>query len=101
MLYSTIDLAGDSVRAKLSALGATPRPGPTIEATLRIAHRRGAAALVPLLAARWWADPTSQVLPSPVPGQVTVSLITRPPQPAVLTGALPAIARGILGEDRP
>ncbi|MEU5946790.1 LysR family transcriptional regulator [Micromonospora sp. NPDC047465] len=97
VLYSTINLAGEIVRAKLSALGAAPQLGPTIEATLRIACHRQTPALVPLLAARWWANPGDQLLPSPVPGQVTISLITRPPQPAVLTQALPGITEGILG----
>ena len=101
VLYSTIDLAGETVRARLSALGAAPQRGPTVEATLRIARHRRTPALVPLLAARWWADPGAQVLPSPVPGQVTLSLITRPPQPAFLTRSLPAIAKGVLGAGEP
>ncbi|MEU6662074.1 LysR family transcriptional regulator [Streptomyces sp. NPDC046821] len=99
VLYSTIDLAGETVRAKLSALGAAPQPGPTTEATLRIARHRRTPALVPLLAARWWADPGDQILPSPVPGQATISLITRPPQPAALTQALPGITKQLLGTD--
>ena len=106
VLYSTIDLAGEPVRTRLSALGANPRPGPTIEATLRIARHRRVPALVPELAARWWSTPTDQVLPSTVPGQVTLSLVTRPPQPEALTRALPAITARILGsspdsQDRP
>ncbi|MFC7487167.1 LysR family transcriptional regulator [Knoellia sp. CPCC 206453] len=100
VLYSTIDLAGETVRGKLSALGAAPQLGPTIEATLRIARHRQTPALVPLLAARWWAHPGDRLLPSPVPGQVAISLVTRPPQPAVLTQALPGIAERVLGASR-
>ncbi|WP_432161851.1 LysR family transcriptional regulator [Streptomyces tendae] len=98
VLYSTIDLTAETVRARLSALGAAPRPGPTIEAALRIARHRRTPALVPLLAARWWSRAGDRLLPSPVPGQVTLSLLTRPPRPAVLTQSLPGIAERVLGD---
>ncbi|MER7015036.1 LysR family transcriptional regulator [Saccharopolyspora sp. NPDC000359] len=97
VLYSSIDLSGGHLHASLSKLGAAPRPGPTIEATLRIARHRRIPALVPDLAARWWNDPTDRLLPSPVAGKVTLSLVTRPPQPAYLTRALPTLAARILG----
>lgn len=54
VLYSSIDLAGEHLRTGLSGLGALPQPGPTIEATLRIARHRKVPAVVPDLAARWW-----------------------------------------------
>lgn len=97
VLCSTFDMATETVRAKLSALGAVPRPGPTVEATLHIARHRRIPALVPLLVARWWGTPQDHTLPSPVPGQVTISLVTRSPRPAALAAALPGIAHRLLG----
>ncbi len=97
VLYSTIDLAGRAVHQRLSDLGAIPRPGATIEATLRVARHLRCPALVPDLAARWYGAPGDRVVPSPVPGQVTLSLFSRPPQPSSLTQALPRIAQRILG----
>ncbi|WP_012183730.1 LysR family transcriptional regulator [Salinispora arenicola] len=96
VLYSSIDLAGEHLRAGLSGLGALPQPGPTIEATLRIARHRKVPAVVPDLAARWWDDPTDRLLPSPVPGKVMLSLVTRPPQPSRLAQVLPALTARIL-----
>ncbi|GIM87935.1 LysR family transcriptional regulator [Salinispora arenicola] len=96
VLYSSIDLAGEHLRTGLSGLGALPQPGPTIEATLRIARHRKVPAVVPDLAARWWDDPTDRLLPSPVPGKVMLSLVTRPPQPSRLAQVLPALTARIL-----
>ena len=106
VLYSSIDLAGEHLHADLSVLGALPQPGPTIEATLRIARQRKVPAVVPDLAARWWDDPTDRRLPSPVSGKVTLSLVTRPPQPSRLAQVLPALTARILNapqdsHDRP
>ncbi|WP_380162803.1 LysR family transcriptional regulator [Kineococcus sp. R86509] len=97
VLYNTIDLAGRSVHQRLSDLGAIPRPGATIEATLRVARHLHCPALVPELAARWYAAPGDRIVSSPVSGQVTLSLFSRPPQPSVLAQALPRIAERILG----
>ncbi|WP_028568687.1 LysR family transcriptional regulator [Salinispora tropica] len=97
VLYSSIDLTGKHLHAGLSGLGALPQPGPTIEATLRIARHRKVPAVVPDLAARWWDDPTDRLLPSPVPGKVKLSLVTRPPQPSRLAQVLPALTARILG----
>jgi len=97
VVYSTIDLAAEAVRKRLSALGAVPRPGVTIEATLRVARHRRCPALVPELIARWYAAPGDRIVPSPVAGRVSLSLVSRAPQPAVLTAALPRIAHRILG----
>ncbi|MCT1436246.1 LysR family transcriptional regulator [Brachybacterium paraconglomeratum] len=96
VLYSSIDLAGEHLHAGLSALGAIPQPGPTIETTLRMARHRKIPAVVPDLAARWWDDPGDRRLPSPVPGKVTLSLVTRPPQPPRLAQVLPALTARIL-----
>ncbi|MFJ1887206.1 MULTISPECIES: LysR family transcriptional regulator [unclassified Streptomyces] len=106
ILYSSIDLAGQHLHEALSALGARPRPGPTLEATLRIARHRKIPALVPALAARWWNDPGDTVLPSPVPGKVALHLVNRPPQHTLLARDLPALTARILGapqdsQDRP
>ncbi|MFE3146006.1 LysR substrate-binding domain-containing protein [Streptomyces sp. NPDC059218] len=84
VLYSSIDLAGQHLHEALSSLGAHPQPGPTIEASLRIARHRKILALVPALAARWWNDPGDTVLPSLVPGKVALHLVTRPPQHTLL-----------------
>lgn len=100
VLYSSIDLAGEHLHAGLSGLGALPQPGPTIEATLRIARHRKVPAVVPNLAARWWDDPTDRLLPSPVPGVVTLSLVTRPPRPSRLAQVLPALTARILSAPR-
>lgn len=97
VLYSSMDLAGGHLHAGLTGLGALPQPGPTIEATLRIARHRKVPAVVPDLAARWWDDPTDRLLTSPVPGKVRLSLVTRPPQPSHLAQVLPALTARILG----
>jgi DNA-binding transcriptional LysR family regulator len=100
VVYSLIDLAGETTHRRLSALGAVPRRGPTTEATLRIARELGCPALVPGLTARWYAAPGDRIVPSPVPGTVRVTLVTRAPQPAVLAEALPRITARVLGEGR-
>lgn len=97
VLYSSMDLAGGHLHAGLTGLGALPQPGPTIEATLRIARHRRVPAVVPVLAARWWDDRTDRLLPSPVPGKVVLSLVNRPPRPSHLAQVLPALTARILG----
>ncbi|GIJ11947.1 LysR family transcriptional regulator [Micromonospora andamanensis] len=101
VLYSTIDLAGELLHERLSALGALPCPGATTEATLRIARHHRCPALVPELVARWYAARGDRLVPSPMPGQVTVSLVSRSPQPSALTRALPRITNRILGTSWP
>ncbi|SKC41920.1 LysR family transcriptional regulator [Krasilnikoviella flava] len=100
VVYSLIDLAGEATHRRLSALGAVPRRGPTTEATLRIARELGCPALMPELTARWYAAPGDRIVPSPVPGAVRITLVTRTPQPAALTEALPRITARVLGEGR-
>jgi|GEM_PF-1736177 len=100
VVYSLIDLAGDVVHRRLSALGAAARRGPTTEATLRIARDLRCPALVPEFAARWYAAPGDRVVPSPVPGGVRITLVSRTPEPAVLTDALPRVAERVLGGGR-
>jgi len=97
VVYSTIDLAGEVRHQRLSALGAVPQPGATVEATLRVARHRGCPALVPDLAARWYAAPGDRIVPSPLTGEVSVSLVNRPPQPSALTQALPRMIQRIFG----
>ncbi|MEV6260976.1 LysR family transcriptional regulator [Streptomyces sp. NPDC051784] len=97
VLYSTFDRTGETVRQRLSALGAHPLPAPTIEAGLRIARHRRICALVPELAARWYHAPGDRIRTSPVPGQVTLSLVTRPPGSPVQADALDRIAARVLG----
>ncbi|MGW2179137.1 LysR family transcriptional regulator [Streptomyces sp. NPDC001732] len=97
VVYSTIDLAGEVVRQRLSSLGAVPRPGATLETTLRVARHRRCPALVPELAAHWYAAPGDRIVRSPVPGRTTLSVVNRLPQPATLATALPRLARRILG----
>ncbi len=101
VVYSLIDLAGETTHRRLSALGAVPRRGPTTEATLRIARELGCPALMPELTARWYAAPGDRVVPSPVPGVVRVTLVTRTPRPAALTDALPRITARVLGDVGP
>ncbi|NAZ75407.1 LysR family transcriptional regulator [Kineococcus sp. T13] len=97
VLHSTIDLAGQVLHRRLSALGALPRPGATIETSLRLARHLRCPAVVPRFAARWYAARGDRLLPSPVPWQVGVWMVSRPPRPAVLTEALPRIAERVLG----
>lgn len=97
VLYSTFDRTGETVRQRLSALGAHPLPAPTIEAGLRIARHRRICALVPELAARWYPAPGDRIQSSPVPGQVTLSLVARPPGPPVQADALERITARVLG----
>ncbi|MFI8948813.1 LysR family transcriptional regulator [Streptomyces sp. NPDC053750] len=97
VLYSTFDRTGETVRQRLSALGARPLPAPTIEAGLRIARHRRSCALVPELAARWYPAPGDRIQSSPVPGQVALSLVTRPPGSPVPADALERITARVLG----
>jgi DNA-binding transcriptional LysR family regulator len=98
VVYSTIDLAGDVLHQQVSARGATPRRGATIEATLRLARHLRCPALVPEFAARWYAAPCDRIVSSPVRSQVVISLVNRPPQAAALVQALPAIIDRVLGK---
>lgn len=97
--YSTIDLAGDVVHRRLTRLGARPAPGPTVEAALRLARHHGEPAIVPGIAARWYAAPGDRIGESPVRESVDLSLVSRPPTPPMLVAALPAIRRRLLGPD--
>ncbi|GLZ77959.1 hypothetical protein Afil01_27660 [Actinorhabdospora filicis] len=99
VIYSTIDRTGETLHNRLSALGAAPRRGTTIEATLRIARHRKVPALLSLLAARWWAAPGDRITPSPIPGRLTISLVARPPLPEFLDRALPGITGWIFGSE--
>ncbi len=96
VFYYAVDLAGEDARERLAALGARPRPGATMEATMLTARHRRCPALVPEFAARWYAAGDDQIVRSPLPGRVTVSLVTRPPQPSALVDVLPALRRHIL-----
>lgn len=97
VLYNTIDLAGESVRERLAALGAQPRAGTTIEATLRVARHRKWLALVPGIVAGWYGETSDQVVRSPVPGKVSVSLVTRRPPPQELVDVLPGLRQHLFG----
>lgn len=97
VFYSVIDLGGSVLTRRLSATGAVPRRGATIEATLQVARHHRCPALVPEFAARWYAVGGDRIAAAPVPGQVQLSLVSRPPQPSPLTDALPQITERILG----
>src|SRR5690625_994650 len=97
VFYSVIDLAGSVLSRRLSGMGAMPRRGATLEATLRVARYRRCPALLPEFAARWYAADGDRIVPVTIPGQVQLSLVSRPPQPSPLTGALPQITERILG----
>jgi len=56
---------------------------------------------MPELTARWYAAPGDRVVPSPVPGAVRVTLVTRTPRPAALTDALARITARVLGDVGP
>jgi DNA-binding transcriptional LysR family regulator len=101
IVYSSIDLAAEPLQARLSGLGATPRSGPTIEATLHIARRRKIPAVVPELAAHWWGNPTDRLLHAPGPDRITLTLVSRPPAPRILTDAIPELTARILGTSAP
>jgi hypothetical protein len=62
-----------------------------------VARHRGCPAPVPELAAHWYAARGDRTVPSPLPGRVNVSLVSRPPQPSALTRALPRIVERVLG----
>ncbi|MER5479296.1 LysR family transcriptional regulator [Streptomyces sp. NPDC002734] len=97
VLYSTFDRTGEAVRQRLSALGALPMPAPTIEAGLRIARHRRLCAVVPELAAHWYLAPGDRIRPSPVSGEVSLSLVARPPGSPVAADALERITAHVLG----
>ena len=98
VLYNTIDLAGESVRERLAALGAKPRAGTTIEATLRVARHRRWPALVPGFVANWYGEAGDRVVKSPIADKVSVSLVTRRPAPKVLLDVVPGLRRHVFGE---
>ncbi|HLR83321.1 MAG TPA: LysR family transcriptional regulator [Nocardioidaceae bacterium] len=97
VVYNTVDLAAEPVRERLSILGGSPRHGATVEAALRIARSRRAPALIPELAAHWYAASGDRILASPVPGELTLSLVTRPPPPTALAHAARRLSRRVLG----
>lgn len=98
VLYNTIDLASENVKARLVALGARPQALTTVDATLRVARHKRYPALVPEFVARWYAAKGDRIVESPVPGKVNISVITRRPPPRELLAVLPAIGRRVLGE---
>lgn len=101
VLYSVFDLSGERLREGLAALGVSPRPGPTSEATLRIAREAKIPAVIPELSARWWTNEKDTILPSPVPGNVVLHIVTRAPGVGILDAALQAMAQRILGQQAP
>lgn len=97
VIFSAIDLAGDEFHKKLSARGADPRRGATIEATVRLARHLECPAVVPEFAARWYLSAGDRIVTSPIRSGVDLSLVARSPLPHQLADAMPRIAQRVLG----
>ncbi|AJT40918.1 LysR family transcriptional regulator [Psychromicrobium lacuslunae] len=77
MPTASYDLRQDELRSRIIALGATPRPGATIVATMRMARLSKHAALVPRSAAVNDLHPGEQLLDLPFRWRLTLSLVAR------------------------
>lgn len=77
MPTATYDLRQDELRSRVIALGATPRPGATIVATMRMARLSKDPALVPRSAAINDLHQGEKLLDLPFRWRLTLSLVSR------------------------
>lgn len=91
VVYCALDLAADVLHRRLAELGAHARRGATAESTVRAARERGCVAVVPDMVAGWYAAPGDRIVPAPVRGRVTLSLVSRSPAPADVVDLVPAL----------
>lgn len=91
VVYCPLDLSGDVLQRRLTEQGAHARHGATAEAAVRMARERRCAVVLPDLVARWYAAPHDRIVPPPMRGRLTVSMVSRSPAPRELLDALPAL----------
>ncbi|MGS2614423.1 LysR family transcriptional regulator [Micromonospora sp. LZ34] len=89
----TYDMSTDTLHRRLSELGARPRPAATAETAVRMGRLLRAPVVLPRGLGVAYAEPAERVLPVPVPGRLTLFLVTRRPMPpglAAVVAGLPA-----------
>ncbi|MEU7690570.1 LysR family transcriptional regulator [Microbispora hainanensis] len=96
----TYDMSADTLHQRLSGLGARPRAAATAETAVRLARLLRCPAVLPRGLGLAYAQEGDRISAAPLPGRLTLFMVTRRPAPHELTamaGPLP----GRLGLRRP
>ncbi|GAB3131804.1 LysR family transcriptional regulator [Microbispora hainanensis] len=96
----TYDMSADTLHRRLSGLGARPRAAATAETAVRLARLLRCPAVLPRGLGLAYAQEGDRISAAPLPGRLTLFMVTRRPAPRELTavaGPLP----GRLGLRRP
>ncbi len=98
--YITYDLGAADLHARLAGLGAHPRRGATVGATLAMARRQGQPAVVPRSALAEALRPGERIAELPFTRRLVLSMVSRPGVDHRLVGVLPRL-RAELGLVQP
>ncbi|MET8352089.1 MULTISPECIES: LysR family transcriptional regulator [unclassified Micromonospora] len=96
----TYDMSTDTLHQRLSGLGARPRTAATAETAVRMARLLGCPAVLPRGLGLAYAQDGDRVSAAPVPGRLTLFMVSRRPTPAALAAVVNRLA-GRLGLQRP
>lgn len=95
MPYTTYDLGGSALHARLADLGAHPRRGATARATLEMARRRGQPGVLPRSALAGGLMPGERIIALPFPSRLRLSMVTGPDPDRRLTRRLPQLREAL------
>jgi len=84
----TYDMSTDALHHRLSELGARPRTAATAETAVRMARQLRSPAVLPRGLARAYAEDTDRLSVAPVPGRLTLFMVTRQPAAADLAAVV-------------
>jgi DNA-binding transcriptional LysR family regulator len=93
--YTTYDLGGSALHARLADLGAHPRRGATARATLEMARRRRQPGVLPRSALAGGLMPGERVAALPFTSRLRLSMVTGPDSHRRLTGLLPQVREAL------
>ncbi|MFU8872872.1 LysR family transcriptional regulator [Micromonospora sp. SL4-19] len=77
----TYDMSAGTLHQRLSSLGARPRTAATAETAIRMARLLGCPAILPRGLGLAYAEEGDRVSAAPVPGRLTLFMVTRRPAP--------------------
>ncbi|MEU5564870.1 LysR family transcriptional regulator [Micromonospora musae] len=84
----TYDMSADTLNQRLSGLGARPRTAATAETAVRTARLSGCPAVLPRGFGLAYRQEGDRLSAAPVPGRLTLFLVTRKPTPHVLAAVV-------------
>jgi DNA-binding transcriptional LysR family regulator len=88
----TYDMSTDALHERLSELGAKPRTAATAETAVRMARALRCPAVLPRWLGRAYATEEDRLSPTPVPGRLTLFMVTRQPAAPELAAVVDQLA---------